>query len=220
MVDESSPHLEILQGADTHEEDMARRIQDRGRVACLLLLLLGLSIYSNIYQLRQPKEPPSILAVNQHGEVVPHLLLKPDEIPVDDDMRVAIAHRVIEDWVRNARARSLDKDVTAANINSVLRLSAGPARKELAALITKEDVWARIKKETVQVQMPKSPVHLIGQTWQAEWQELVKEPQRTDGQWRSWSINLQLADGAIQPTKKNPFGVGVVGWTEPELLSR
>jgi type IV secretory pathway TrbF-like protein len=210
---ETNPYLENMRKDDQHEEDMQRTIRDRGRTAAIGFLLLSIALAGNFYQLQQAKVVPYIHQVDSHGEVVTRLLLRPDEIPSDDPLRQALIRKYIHDWVENARVRSIDRNLTAKGLTSAARASAGPALVKLRTGLVTEDPFARIKKETVEVLMPKSPIHLAGDTWQAEWQEVVTGQSGAETKKENWTGSFTLAQQDDWVTNKNPLGLRVVNWT-------
>jgi len=209
--DRSDPFVAAMMGADQHEADMQKQIRDRGLGFFLLWFLLMGSVYGNLYQLRQPKNIPYIHNVTEAGEVVPRILLRPEEVPPDDPRKLAFTKNFLRNWVTNARLRSLDISYTIKGINSALRTAAGPAQISLSADVKKEDVAARVKHETVDVEMSKLPVWLAGNTWRAEWVEITKNATGSETKRETWSGTFQLAEQVDWINGTDPYGIHVVG---------
>src|SRR5678816_4059273 len=161
---ETSPYDDQIRGADTLEEALRRTIRDRGRMVWMMFVILVLVSTANIYQLTIPKNVPFIHNVDSNGTVVTRILRRPEEIPADDPGRRAFIRQAIQDWVQGARIRSLDKKLMADGINTALRLSAGVAAVNLSNSIKKEDVFKRVEREKVYVNMSRLPVLLAGNT--------------------------------------------------------
>ena len=212
---ESSPYLDLLRGADTHEADLQRMIRDRGRMVGMLFFLLVGAVYGNAYQLTLPKNVPYIHNVSEHGEVVTRILRRPEEVPPEDPHKQSFIRNRIKGYIENARVRTVDTSLMVRGINSALRESAGPARIKLSTEVQKEDLAQRIKRETVEVVLSKPPVPLAGNTWQAEWEEIVRAPNNTELRRETWTGSFQLAEQSNWVTEWNAYGVQVVdrNWT-------
>jgi type IV secretory pathway TrbF-like protein len=177
----------------------------------LAVLLAGM-VYANIYQLQQIKLVPFIDSVDEHGQVVTRPLVPAKDVPPEDPKRTDFVSNYVRNWVINGRKRSTDKDVTAGGIRAALLDSAGPAHNKLRNEINEEDVWKRIdvKRETVNVLMPKWPAHIPGtNTWQAEWEEVVTTPSGGEKrQMYSGTFQIAQQDNWVRPG--NAYGVKVV----------
>jgi len=217
---ETSPYDEIIRGADTLEEALRRTIRDRGRMVWMMFVILVLVSSANIYQLTIPKNIPLIHNVDSNGTVVTRILRRPEEIPPDDPGRRAFVKKAIQDWVQGAKTRSIDKVLMSKGINTALRLSAGVAAVNLSNSIQKEDVFKRVEREKVYVNMPKFPVLLAGDTWQAEWEEEVRGAvSNMEMRRENWSGSFQIAAQDAWVTDLNPYGIKIVD-AHPAPLSK
>ena len=209
-INETSPYEQMLKGELTREQDLERTIRDRGRGFVMLFLVLLGSVYGNLYQLRLPKNVPYIHNVAENGQVVTRILLRPDEVPVEDPYKQAFIKTHLKEWIINSRLRSVDTVLMVRGINSALRMSAGPARIKLSGEIQREDIASRVKRETVEVLMAKAPVLLAGNTWQAEWEEIVRTASNIELRRETWSGSFQLAEQPDWVTEWNAYGVRIV----------
>ncbi len=208
-----SVYIDVIKGEETREESLQRTILDRGRIAFAAFSLLAVSVCGNVYQMRQVRIIPYINTVSEQGEVVSRLLLRPEEIPQDDPYRQAFIRDQIEKWIVNYRTRSSDKKTTAMGITSVIRASAGPALVKVRAEIKPEDLFEQIKKETVHVILPeyKPPIHLIGDSWQTEWEEVTTSNNSETR--RKFSATFQIAQQDDWIAYRNPYGIRIVNFT-------
>lgn len=213
---------EFLKAEDNNNEKQERVIRSQRRTNILLFLLLGAMIYANIYQLRQVKLVPFVNNVDDHGQVVVRKLLLASDVPDDDPHKRAFISNYIRNWVIAGRVRSSDKTVTAGGINAALAGAAGPARVKLQTALHEEDVWNRIevKRQSVEVIMPKWPAYMGGDTWQAEWEEVV-----TGG--GGIEISRQMYAGTFQIAQQdnwvdgrgNSYGIKIVKFS-PQAFSK
>jgi len=217
---ETSPYDEIIRGADTLEEALRHTIRDRGRMVWMMFVILILVSTANIYQLTIPKNIPFIHNVDSNGTVVTRILRRPEEISSDDPGRRAFIKRAIQDWIQGARTRSIDRNLMSAGINTALRLSAGVVGVNLSNEIRKEDVFKRVTREKVYVNMPKLPVPLAGDTWQAEWEEEVRGAENNmEIRRENWSGSFQIAAQDAWVTDLNIYGIRVID-AHPAPLSK
>ena len=175
-VGENSPYEAMLRGQETREQDLERTIRDRGRGFVMLFLVLLGSVYGNLYQLRLPKNVP-IFTTWRARKVVTRMLLRPDEVPPEDPYQQASSRRISRNGSSNSRLRSEDTVLMVRGINSALRMSAGPARIKLSGEMQREDIGAGSNARQSRFSCRSSGL-IPGNTWQAEWEEVVR-PQVT-----------------------------------------
>ena len=215
----SEAYDDFLKIEDDREALREKAIR-RGTYAniALTVLLTGM-VYANIYQLQQTKLVPFIDSVDEHGQVVTRPLVLAKDVPPEDPRRIDFISNYVRNWVIGGRKRSTDKDGTAGGIRTALLDSAGPAHLKLRNEIHEEDVWKRIdvKRETVNVLMPKWPAHIPGtNTWQAEWEEVVTTPSGGNKrQMYSGTFQVAQQDNWIRPG--NAYGVKIVNASREPL---
>ena len=209
---ESDPYDEFLQVEDDREALMQQAIRTGRRTNVMLWVIILALAYANIYQLTQTKIVPFVNSVDEHGQVVARKLLLARDIPPDDEHRQAFISDFIKKWVVGSRLRSVDKKVTAGGINAALAGSAGPALANLQTELHVEDVWKRItvKRESVEVLMPKWPVYLGGESWQAEWEEVVTGATGIEISRQNYAGRFRVAQQDQWVTIGNPYGIHVV----------
>ncbi len=216
--EEVDAYFDGMKLRDQHEDDLQKRIKDRGRMVLMLFLILAGSVYANAYQLRIPKNIPYIYSVDNNGVVVKTILRRPDQIPPDDLQKQAFVRRVIIDWVTNARQRTKDVGFTIAGINTAIRTSAGEAQTELSMVVHKEDVAKSIGIQTRQVVPPVDavPIWEAGNTWRWRWEEIVKGANGMEISREQWGGTFQIAEQPNWITELDPYGIHIVGkkWTQ------
>jgi len=199
------------QGWDTTHDGL-RKAQRGWQATSVMLFVIVVGLGYGLHaQMKLPKQIPYVAVVDQiTGETVPRFLARPEELP--SDTKESMSREWLEREIRNFRFRSIDKAVTSGGIKEALRGMAGPGLDKARASLWKEEVWKRLEKESVAVEMPRLPVFLAGETWQAEWTEVVTG--RTGKEERVEFVGtFQLAEQPDWVAARNLLGLRVVGWT-------
>jgi type IV secretion system protein VirB5 len=187
--------------------------------ALLLTVLLFLSVAGNIFQARQNKIVPYIVAVDKvHGRAV---AVSRADVAGETPKRLIQAN--IAEVIHNWRTVTPDLELQQGLVNKLSAYLAGSARGTVKSWLEENNPFTRAEKSIVTVEIKGLPLPVSADSWRVEWTETVRNHA---GITQSATMYEATVSIAITPPVTdaqiiaNPGGVFVTGISFSKLFGQ
>ena len=170
---QTNPYLAGRRTSDDRYAEVAHSRRQWQYVSGATLLLAGLSLTGNLYQMRQVKVVPYVIQTDVTGQVVTVGPLARDDDPQPED-RIIRAH--LAAFIRNSRTVTADRVLLKRSLQWTYAIARGKAVTYLNDFYHGNDPFHRAATESVAVTVL-SVVTLSETSWQVRWKEEIRNPQ-------------------------------------------
>jgi type IV secretion system protein VirB5 len=187
-------------------------------VAFLCLIITGISVYGNVYQSKQNKVVPYIVAVDKLGEAI---AVKRADIatPAPRQLIQSELAEIIVNW----RTVTADLDLQRRMVERLSHFITGSAQGFISEWFEKNNPYETAKEnKLIQVEIKGLPLPVSNESWRVEWTETVRNHVGTFLQATTYEATMRIS---IIPPKTdveiifNPGGVWVIELSYSQVLS-